>query len=374
MDTHSGFRIATIRGIPIRIHSTFLLVLPLLAYGFGRELPAAARLARVPAEGLGGSPWVWGFGIVLVLFVSVLIHELAHSIYALRAGGRVRAITLLPIGGVSELVRPPPRPGQEAMMALVGPATSLLLGAVFHVLFRATRAWRSYDLSFGLYYLAYLNLSLGLFNLLPAFPMDGGRILRGLLARTMGPVRSTQIAARVGKVFAGLFAAWGFVSGNLVLMVIGFFVFVGAEGEERLVLARAALGDLHVREVMTPQPEAVSARETLYAVGERMIRERRLAFPVTDDGKVLGILTLEAVEHVPIERRGESRAGEVVEPAPSVAPDDSVAEALQILDERSLSQLAVTQEGRLVGTLSRWEITRGLRLREFEASQQRETG
>ncbi len=370
----SGFQIASVRGIPIRIHVTFLLILPFLAYGFGRELVALAQRAGVPGEKLSGSPWLWGLGIALALFLSVLIHELAHSLYAIRKGGRVRSITLLPIGGVSELTAPPRKPGQEAMMALVGPATSLLLGGAFYAAFRGAAALRNFDLSFSLYYLGYLNLSLGIFNLLPAFPMDGGRILRGLLARTKGPVRATQIAARVGKIFAALFAAVGFVSGNLILMVIGFFVFVGAEGEERMVLARAALGDLRVREVMTPQAEAVSAGETLYDVGERMIHERRLAFPVTDDGQVLGVLTLDGVEHVPVEKRLASRVREAMEPAPPIDPDDRVAEALRILDEQHLSQLPVAHAGRIVGTLSRSEIARGLRLREFEASQRRAAG
>ncbi len=371
MDTKSGFRIATIHGIPIRIHYLFLLVLPFLAYIFGRELVATGRLANVPAEKLGGSRWLWGLGIALALFLSVLIHELAHSVYALRKGGRVRSITLLPIGGVTELVEVPAKPGQEAAMAFAGPATSLLLGAASYALFWATRPLHDFDLSFGLWCLGNLNLSLAVFNLLPAFPMDGGRILRGLLARKMGPVRATQIAARVGKAFAALFAVVGFLSWNLILMAIGFFVFVGAGAEERLVLARAMLGDLRVREVMTPQGEAVSAGETLYDVGERMIHERKLAFPVTDDGRVIGVLTLEAVEHVPADKRHASRAREAVEPGPAIDSEDRVAEVLRIFDERHLSQLVVTHAGRLVGTLSRSEIARGLRLRELEASQRR---
>jgi Zn-dependent protease len=369
MDSRSGIRIATIRGIPIRIHFTFLLILPLLAYGFGRELAAAAQRANVPHDKLAGSPWVWGLAVALALFASVLVHELAHSMYALRKGGRVRAITLLPIGGVSELTRAPPTPAQEAIMALVGPLTSLALGGMFSALHRWAAPLRNFELSFGLYYLGYLNLMLGAFNLLPAFPMDGGRILRGLLARTKGPVRATQIAATVGKLFAALFAALGFVSGNLILMVIGFFVFVGAGGEERLVVARALLGDLRVREVMTPQVDAISAGETLYDAGERMVHERRLAFPVTDDGRVLGVLTLDQVEHVPLERRRGASAREAMEPAPAIDPDDPVAEALRILDERRLSALPVTHEGHLMGMLSRSEIASGLRLREFEATQ-----
>ena len=368
------YRIATVRGIPIRVHLTFLLVLPLIAYGFAGQLAAAARLAGIPAESLGGSPWLWGLALALALFGSVLLHELAHSAYALRTGGRVRAITLLPIGGVAELEEPPARPGQEAVMAFVGPATSLLLGAAFLAALRATLGLRSFELRFALYYLGTINLSLGVFNLLPAFPMDGGRILRGLLARKMGPARATRIAAGVGKLFAAAFVLLGLLSANLLLAVVGAFVFVGAVAEERAVLLRATLGDLRVREVMAPPEEAIPAAETLYDAGERMIRERQLALPVTDDGRVLGVLSAERVERTPLERRRELQAREAVEAVPAVDPDDRVSEALRILDERRLPQLPITHQGHLVGTLSRSEIARDLLLRELQASQRRAPG
>lgn len=374
MNRKLELRIATVRGIPIRIHITFVLVLPFLAYGFASQLSAVARFAGIPEGRLGGSPWLWGFGLTLALFASVLLHEMAHAVYALRRGGRVRGIMLLPIGGVAELAEAPPKPGQEAVMALVGPATSLLLGAAFHVAFRATLGLRNFELSFGLYYLGYLNLSLGVFNLLPAFPMDGGRILRGILARKKGPLRATRIAAGVGKAFAVAFAVLGLLSSNLVLMLVAIFVFVGAAAEERAVLLRAVLGDLRVREVMTPQAEAIPAGETLYDAGERMLRERRLAFPVTDDGRVLGVLSIERVERIPLERRRMLRASEVAVQVPPVDPEDRVSEALRILDERHLSHVPVAHDGHLVGTLSRSEVARGLLLRELEASQHRALG
>lgn len=255
-------------------------------------------------------------------------------------------------------------------MALAGPATSLVLGIGFFALHRATLGLRNFDVSFGLFYLGSLNISLGLFNLLPAFPMDGGRILRGLLARKRGPVRATQIAASLGKAFAAVFAAAGFFSGNVILIVIAFFVFVGANAEEQMVLVTAALADLRVGELMTPQAEAVSAADTLIEVGERMIHEKRLAFPVTDDGRVVGVLTAEAIEHVPVERLRALRAGEAMVQAPAIDADDRAVDALRILDQKHLSQLPVTHEGHLLGILGRSEVSAGLRLRALERSLQ----
>jgi len=302
MDMKTGSRIANIRGVPIRIHPTFLLVLPFFAYGFARDLTAAAQRAGVPAERLALSPWVYGLGIALALFASVLVHELAHSLYAIRKGGHVADIVLLPIGGVSEITDPPKTPGQEAVMALVGPATSLGLGAIFFAMLALVRPLHEFELSFAFFYLCYMNVSLGLFNLLPAFPMDGGRILRGVVARKMGVVRATEIAATVGKIFALLFAAIGFVTGNFVLLLIAFFVFVGGEAEKGTVLVHSAVSDLRVRDVMT-QADPVDADDRVVDA-LRTLEEKHLSHvPVKHDGTLVGVFGRdEVVQHV--RRRG----------------------------------------------------------------------
>lgn len=369
MNTRQGFQIGTIRGIPIRIHYTFLLVLPFLAYGFGQNFVGAARLAGVPADRLSGPPWLWGLLVALALFASVLVHELAHSLYALSHGGKVRSITLLMIGGISELTEPPRRPAEEAWMALAGPATSLAIGVVFLALFWASKGFGGFDARFALFYLAELNLFLGAFNLLPAFPMDGGRILRGLLARARGPVRATQIAAEVGKAFAVLFAIWGFFTGQYLLILIAFFVYVGAQGEQHAVLARAVLGELRVRELMAPLSAAVASADNVFDVGERMLREKRLSFPVTEGGRVLGAVTYETVERVPLELRRQTPASAAMIPAATVGPADRVSEVLRLFAERRTTSLAVVDGDRLVGTLSQVDVARGLRLQELAASQ-----
>jgi Zn-dependent protease/predicted transcriptional regulator len=369
MNTRNGFRIFTIRGIPIRVHFTFLLVLPFLAYTFGQSFEAAARLADVPPSSLTGPPWAWGLAVALALFASVLIHELAHSLYAQAHGGRVASITLLMIGGVSELAEVPQRPRQEALMALAGPATSLALGAACFGILRATTGVGSPDARFALYYLGQLNLMLGVFNLLPAFPMDGGRILRAMLVPSRGPARATQIAATVGRVFAVLFALAGLFGGNFFLVIIAFFVFIGAEGELHAVMTRAVLGELSVAELMSVQLDAVCPNDTLYDVGERMVREKRLSFPVVDNGHVLGTLTLDAVEKVRADERKVTLASQAMSPAATIAPGDRVADVLRIFAERRTSSLAVVDQDRLVGTVSRFDVLRALRLQSLLATQ-----
>jgi Zn-dependent protease len=369
----SGLRIGSIRGIEIRVHFTFLLVLPILAFAFARAFQAAARVADVPATQIAGTPWLWGLGVALALFGSVLIHELAHSLYGLRTGARIRGITLMMIGGVSEITEMPPRPRDEAIMAFLGPLTSLLLGALCYLLRLAIPA-TSFNLRFALFYLGGLNLFLGLFNLLPAYPMDGGRVLRSLLTPRMGPVRATQIAAGVGKTFAVLFGLWGVFSFNVFLLLIAFFVFSGAQAESRAVMIRALLGDLRVRDVMSDRVSAVPATTSVADAAQRMLQERRLGLAVTDGDRPIGVMTIAAVQTVPPDRRRDVTAGSVAIPTPSLSPSDDATKAMRMLGETDVPYLSVTDDSRLVGVVSRDGIARRLMLSELQATRSRKPG
>lgn len=260
-----GMRIFSVRGIPIRLHPSLLLVLPLLAFGFGSVFTRAAEVAGVPPERITLSPWVFGLLIAVALFASVLVHELAHSLYALRTGGKVKGITLMIVGGVSHLSVPPDRPRDEAVMAFAGPAVSLGLAGLFFTGWAALAGAHSFDLRFAFFHLGYLNLVLAMFNLVPAFPMDGGRILRALLSIRLGPVRATRIAGIVGRGFALLFGLAGVMTGNVVLLIIAAFVWFGARGESRQVEADAQLAGMKVSDVMHAAPLAGAARDVLKA-------------------------------------------------------------------------------------------------------------
>jgi Zn-dependent protease/CBS domain-containing protein len=364
-----SIRIATIRGIPIRIHVTFLLVLPLLAFGFGRVYSEAALAAEVPAEQLRGTPFLWGLAVALALFLSVLVHELAHSLYALRKGGRVRDITLLMIGGVSQISDPPKTGRSEAMMAFVGPVASLVLGGVFYLLFRAVAGTTMFDVRFALFHLVYLNVVLGLFNLLPAFPMDGGRVLRGVLADRWGLLRATRFAAAAGKAFAVVFAILGFLTVNFLLMAVAFFVYLGAESENRSVLVKALLGHIRIRDLIRSRPQPVDASISVFEVGERMLRERRLAFPVVEGQEVVGIVGLADVQRVAPEERARARVADVLRRVAPLDADDEAAKALRAFADARTPFVPVTQGGALVGVLSQTDVARGLQLRELEATQ-----
>ncbi|HET6440519.1 MAG TPA: CBS domain-containing protein, partial [Anaeromyxobacter sp.] len=214
----------------------------------------------------------------------------------------------------------------------------------------------------------YLNLILGLFNLIPAFPMDGGRILRGVLASRFGFFAATRVAAGLGKVFAVLFAIYGFLSANLLLMVVAFFVYLGADAESRNVLVKAVLGHIRVRDLVVSRPPPVEPDTSVFEVGERMLRERRTAFPVLGD-KILGIVSLEDVQRVPSAERGHTRVAEVIRELTPLEADEEASTALRALLDAKARALPVKDNGQLLGVLSQVDVARGLQLSELEATQ-----
>jgi Zn-dependent protease/CBS domain-containing protein len=275
MFQHGSLTLFRVRGIPVRAHWTLLLVLPYLAYVLSVDLRSMTELAGVTREELVLPPLVWGLILALGLFASIALHELAHSFLALRFGGRVRSITLMLVGGASQLARIPPRPRDEALMAAVGPATSLALGAVLYLAYGHSGAWPT-DVQMGLFYLGAMNVTIGLFNLIPAFPMDGGRLLRAGLAMKLGRERATRIAGAVGRVCAIGLGVMGLWTGNLLLILIAVFVYSGAQGEEVSERVHGALEGLRIADLLPRVRRPPSTMATGELLGEVLPRMREL--------------------------------------------------------------------------------------------------
>ena len=362
-----SLQVGAFRGIPIRVHFTLLLILPLLAVMFGGAFRRAAEVAEVPPERLLGSPAGWGLGVAVGLFASVLVHELAHTVYALRRGGRVRSITLMMVGGVSELTEAPPRPRDEALMALVGPLASIVLAVAFGGGTWLLQGTRSFNLQFACFYLASLNFFLGAFNLLPAFPMDGGRIVRASLTGRLGAVRATRVASLMGRAIAVLMGLWGAFSLNPFLMVIAVFIYVGAEGESRQVRMKATLERVPVSALMTPRLEGVDAGASLWEAMWALRQAKRL-LPVTEEGRPVGWLGIDAVGGVPETERATRTARELMRPVEVVGVDEDGWTALRRMAEKEAPQLAVVAaSGTLEGILDLLDVQRGLLLYEARA-------
>ena len=363
----SSLRIGSIMGIPIYLHFSFLLILPFLAWSFGNNFKAMAALAEVPAAQLAWSPYAWGLAMAVLLFGSVLLHELGHSYVATKKDVSIRGITLMLFGGVAQLESMPSGPGEEAQVAIAGPVVSFAVGAGCY-LASGTVGAADPNLVFALSYLGYMNVVLGFFNLLPAFPMDGGRILRSLLARKRSFVSATHIAATVGKVFAFAFGAYALVSWNVVLLFIAWFVYMGASQEYELALLRATLDGFRVRDLMSSPVATVTADMPLGQLVERMMTERHTGYPVTRDGRVVGCVTMEDLEKVEAVARPASRVADVMSGEPvTVHPDDDIYVALNRMTSADIGRVMVMEDDRLVGILSRSDVMRGFHLNKLRS-------
>jgi Zn-dependent protease/CBS domain-containing protein len=340
-----SWKIARVAGIDVYMHPTFLLLLAWV--GIMDFLPRHS----VAAAGRG-------IGFVLVLFVVVVLHELGHALTARRFGIHTLDITLLPIGGVARLERMPDKPLQELVVALAGPAVNVVLALL--VLLVLAVGWQFGDLAslgiFGGSFLARLfqvNVVLALFNLLPAFPMDGGRVLRALLALRLDYVRATNIAAAIGQGMAVLLALCG-LAANPMLVLIGLFVYLGAGQEARLVRMKAALNGISANQVMITDFRALSPHDPLGRAAQLLVAGSQHDFPVIEDGRLVGLLTRERLVEALAQRGDGVAVQEAMDRHVSAATAAETAEdALNRLRTNDSQTLPVTDGGLLLGLITR---------------------
>ncbi len=364
----NSLTLGRIAGIEIGVHFSWLLIAGLVTWSLaGGHFPS-----RYPGWDRAAY-WTAGGAAALAFFGSVLIHELAHSLVALWRGLPVRSITLFLFGGVSGLKREPETPVDELLIAAAGPAMSFLLAGGFWAATQLLPDGTPAHAVLG--YLAFTNLVLGGFNLLPGFPLDGGRVLRAVVwGATHSMRRGTQIASYAGQgiglllVLAGITQLMGgAVLNGLWTAVIGHFL-SGAAGSARQQQAlHEALRGLRAADVMQADSPVATAvmplDEFLYL---HVLRQGRRALPVVDDGRLIGIVSVTDAKEVPQPAWAHTTVGEVMTRAPltTVAPDAGLDRALGLLAEHSLNQLPVVDGAHLVGMLTRADVLRVLQLRE----------
>jgi Zn-dependent protease/CBS domain-containing protein len=374
-----SFQIGTIFGIPIRIHFSFLLVIPLFAVIIGSQIELTTELLvdffniDMPDMSLitvGFMPYILGTIVGLGLFAGVLIHELSHSLVAKARGIKINSITLLILGGIASMEEGMPDPAVELPMALVGPVTSLGIGLLCSALALAGDAFIANRAVAGLIffifgYLGLLNIILFVFNLLPAFPMDGGRVLRAWLAMRMPLHRATRIAADIGKAFAIIFGIIGFFFFNPLLIIIAFFIYIGAGQESQMVRYNVLLSDVMVSDAMSSPVVTVSPTLPVSEVVAMMYSSRHLGFPVLSDGTLIGIVTLSDVHGIPEEDRQSLHVEAIMTKdiisLPSTAP---LMEALKVMSVKNIGRIPVVDRGVLVGIITRTDILRVMELKE----------
>ncbi|HOB06659.1 MAG TPA: CBS domain-containing protein [Methanoculleus sp.] len=373
----TSLQIGNIAGIPVKIHWSFLLVIPLFAWIIGSQIVLTTELIRilfgVPIDATlittGFNPYILGTAVALGLFFGVFVHEVAHSLIAKARGIKIHGITLLILGGVSQMEEVVPDPKVELPMALAGPLTSLAIGIicsalvyVFPVLPDPAVAG---VLIFTFGYLGLLNVLLFAFNLLPAFPMDGGRVLRAWLARRMPLSRATQIAADVGKGFAVLFGIFGFLMLNPILILIAFFIYIGANQEATFLRYYVLLQDVTVADAMSNSLVTVETETPLPRLLELMYETKHLGFPVVERGNLVGIVTLSDIHKVsPIDREAMQVRDVMTRDPITLPPSAPLIDALRIMTTHGIGRIPVVDDGDLVGIVTRTDVLRVMELRE----------
>jgi len=369
------FTVGSAFGIPIQLDLTFLLVLPLFAFVIASQVELWAGTMNDflnanldPALLASGTlPWVLGVLAAVGLFVGVVLHELGHSVVAMRFGYTIESITLWLFGGIASLEEMPEDWRQELSIAVAGPIVSILVGVVCYVAFLVVPSTHSLALDsarFVLGYLALMNLALAAFNMLPGFPMDGGRVLRALLARTRPYAQATKIAAEVGKGFAIVLGLFGLlVSFNLFLVALAFFIYIGASGEAQQTIMRAAFEGVVVGDIMTPADhvDTVDEKTSVRELVDRMFKQRHTGYPVERAGEIVGLVTLEDARAVrDVEREAYTVGDIMTTDIHSVSSDEDVMAALEKLQNNDIGRLLVIDDDEFAGLLTRSDIMTAL--------------
>jgi Zn-dependent protease len=353
-----SFRIGRLLGIDVFVHATFPLLLAWV--GAAHYLPERSAAAAFA-----------GVTFVLALFAIVVLHELGHALTARRFGIRTRNITLLPIGGVAHLERMPERPAQELLVAVAGPLVNVLLAALLLTLLLATGGSLAPPegglVAAGptLSGLLWVNVSLAAFNLLPAFPMDGGRALRAALALRIDRVRATRIAAGIGQACALAFGLLGLLA-NPLLVLIAVFVWVGAAAEANAVETRAALADVRVESAMNVDFRVLSPRDSLGDASRALLAGAQVDFPVVDAAeKLVGVLTRADLIRGLSEKGPGGAVGSVMTTQFATAePGERLAAALARARGLACSSVPVRQGERVIGIVTAENVGELLMLRD----------
>ena len=339
-----SFRLGTVLGIPIRIHFTFLFLLAFFFFSVSSQSGARSGLMSLL--------------FILLLFGCVLLHELGHCVVARRFGVTITSITLYPFGGIAALTDIPREPAREILIAIAGPLVNFFLAACLFVFAGFRIRMDSLDpavlaATSPFWALLWANLILGLFNLVPAYPMDGGRILRGVLATRMPYARATHVAARIGKAFGALFVLIGILRLDWWFPILGAFLYIGANAEEQATLLQSALEGLSVRDLMITDFLLLSPAETITEALRRSFHTFQEDFPVVREGKLLGVLTRGKMLEALKEETGEQFVQGLVQPVNGwVSPSDPLREALRRMHAERVSLLPVMEDSRLVGVVT----------------------
>lgn len=361
----TSFKLFSVQGIDIKVHITFPLILVWAAVQFGFLGQAGFSLNGA----------AFGVVVTLLLFACVVIHELSHSLTSTWMGYPVEDIVLLPLGGVSQIEEMPEGAGEELLMAVAGPLSNVVIAFLLGLLslftptslFAGLRKIAADPMSLGwgdtLPYLVVTNLALAAFNLIPAFPMDGGRVLRSLLATFMPQTQATDIAVRIGQGFAWLLGLGGLLTGNLIWILIAIFVYSGAAQEGRMTRIQGILEGMKVRQAFSRNVQAVSPEDPVSRAADLTLESFQADFPVCDEGQIVGLLSHTDIIRALQRREPDTPVREVMKTDfPTLQLNDGLFEVHQQMQQSGLDALPVIEDDQFAGLLTSRDVNEAYQL------------
>lgn len=356
---NTSIQIGKIMGIPIKLHISFLLILPVFAWIFAINRPTFGFSDVEPAT----LRYALSLSAAIMLFTCVLLHELGHSYVAKTHGINIQGITLFLFGGVSALEEIPRDPKVEFKMALAGPSVSLLIGSILIIVYELFNT--------GDYYLrlvwiiGIINIILFVFNLLPAFPMDGGRVLRAWLAGRMPYIRATRAAAGLGKMFAIFMGIFGLFVINVWLILIAFFIYIGASEEEKSTEVSVILEGVKIKDIMSKDVATINPNMTAEELVDFMFKYKHMGYPVIEDSQVKGIVTFTDVQKVPKEERKNVKVSQIMtKELITLNEEDDAVNALKLMTINNIGRIIIKKDGQIAGIVSRTDLLRAVQLLE----------
>ncbi len=361
---NNAIKLFKVKGIDIKMHITFPLILLWGALSFGLF------------NGGGVEGAAYGVLVTSLVFLIVVLHELGHSIAALNYGVPVRQIILLPIGGVAQLEEIPEDPVKELVIAIAGPAVNfvlaILMAAAAPILGQSLSlqnisgiAGILGQLTFAsvFLYIFTTNLFIGVFNLIPAYPMDGGRILRALLATRLRYTRATAIAVSIGQILSWGFGLWGFLNGNFFLILLAIFIYMGAGQEGRLVQIRSVLGEMTVKQAYSRGVRSIDQNNPLETALNITLNSFQSSFPICDQGRLVGMLPYQSLVKALEEKSVQTPIRQVMETdIQPVSPDDKLIDVQMQMSASKIDALPVVEDDQFVGMITSQDLNEVYRL------------
>ncbi|RKZ05561.1 hypothetical protein DRQ25_15860, partial [Candidatus Fermentibacteria bacterium] len=375
-----SYQIGSIRGIPIRLHLTFLVILVFFVLAFAVQDIKIEEYGIIIGFGGMDAPevvkYLFSITTAVLFFSTLLFHELSHSIVAQGYGMKIKSITLFIMGGVAQMEDIPKEPRKEGIIAAAGPAFSLAIGIIAYAIYdfadpaNPARGAFENGVPIMLGIIAFYNITLGIFNLLPAFPMDGGRILRALLATRMPYIDATRKAVAIGKGIAFMMGILGLLMlpTGVWFLLIAFFIYHGAAGEGEATAIAVTLEGLKARDLMTGLPDVIYVPPgwTLDQLIDVMFKTKHTGYPVQEshDSPVLGVITFADIHRIPEPERGTIRVKDVMtSEVIAIEADADAFDAFKLTISNNVGRLIVMDRGRMVGIVSRTDLIRSIQFR-----------